>query len=78
MAKERICALSFGSSPQRESTAEDGVKQVVLSQLLDVLWSEVAPILQPLLIAARDRAMKGMHFVCTYLYLESKAETGYL
>ena len=45
---------------------EASVYQIVLSQLLDVLWSEVATILHPLVMAARERAMQGV-YGCMYI-----------
>ena len=38
------------------------VHQVVSSQVFDVLWSEVVTVLLPLLIATRDRALKGRFY----------------
>ena len=40
---------------------EAGIHQVVSSQLFDVLWSEVVTILLPLVIATRDKALKGLY-----------------
>ena len=48
--------------------AEASVYQIVLSQLLDVVWSEVATILHPLVMAARERAMQGV-YGCMYVEL---------
>ena len=42
-------------------TPEAGLQQIVLGQLLDILWSEVATVLEPLLVAARDRALIGLY-----------------
>ena len=54
-----------GLPSQSKVPPEASVHQIVLSQLLDVLWSEVATILHPLVMAARERAMQGV-YGCTY------------
>ena len=35
------------------------VRHTVWSQVMDALWYEVVDLLQPLVLAARDRALKG-------------------
>ena len=51
-------------------TAESSVRHAVWSQVLDQLWSEVVTILAPLVLAARDRALKGIIYSTSiYMYI---------
>ena len=50
-------------------TPEACIRHVVFSQVMDLLWSEVATVLQPLVSAARDRALKGTVYMYTRAHI---------